>query len=349
MICFAGMISSTYAQDTKAYDSEIERIVKKIRQYPQRTRDLDELKLNYDLASNTDKEKISGFLAAGQPGIWLEVYQIYKKLDNRQMLIKSLPQKSVEMSGIELVDYEWKMKEAKYKACEYSYTRGKKLMQSDDPADVKQAYLDFMQVAGLECTYTDLDKMLRKAILKGSTQMEFELNNRTGRKISASIVNQLTSVIWEFKKAKYGQEQTPAVNDSFSFVLRINLDEMLIGSDQVKEVQYQEERDVLQDNVVVDTMKCLVTETRQLKKAMLAGNLEYIDKQTGRVVNRIPLKVETVFRNSYASLQGNPDAAGDETRKLLKSAKADYPTAEQMIMDATEEFSRKAAEIILSE
>jgi hypothetical protein len=124
---------------------------------------------------------------------------------------------------------------------------------------------------------------------------------------------------------------------------------MLIGTDQVKEVQYQEERDVLQDHVVVDTMKCLVNETRQLKKAMLAGNIEYIDKQNGRIVNRIPLKVETVFRNSYASLQGNPDAAGDETRKLLTSTKAVYPSAEQMVMDATEEFSKKAAEIILSE
>lgn len=349
MICLTGLMSSIIAQDTKAYDAEIDRIVKKISQYPQRTKDLDELKSNFDLANNTDKEKVSSLLAAGQPGIWLEVYQIYKKLDNRQLLIKTLPLKSIEISGIELVDYDYKMKEAKYKACEYSYTRGKKLMQSENPVDVKQAYLDFMQVAGLECSYADLDKMLRKAILKGSTNMEFELNNKTGRKISAAMVNQLTSVIWEFKLAKYGQEKTPEVNDSFSFILRINLDEMLIGTDQVKEVQYQEERDVLQDNVVVDTMKCLVNETRQLKKAMLAGNIEYIDKQNGRIVNRIPLKVETVFRNSYASLQGNPDAAGDETRKLLTSTKAVYPSADQMIMDATEEFSKKAAEIILSE
>lgn len=82
---------------------------------------------------------------------------------------------------------------------------------------------------------------------------------------------------------------------------------------------------------------------------MLAGSLEYVDKQTGRIIDRIPVKVESVFTNAYATLQGNPDAAGDDTRELLKARKAAYPTNEQMILDATEEFARKASEIILAQ
>jgi hypothetical protein len=349
ILSLSGLLISAFSQDTKVYDDEIGRIIKKVGQYPQRTKDLDVLKLNFDQANSIDMEKVSSLLATGQPDIWLEVYNMYKKLDNRQLLVKIIPQKSIEVAGIILVDYDRKIKESRYKACEYFYTRGQKLMQSDIPADVRQAYLDFIQVAGLGCAFSDLDKLLRKTILKGSTNMEFELNNRTGKKISSAIVNQLTSVIWEFKKAKYGQVLAPVNSDSFAFILRINLDEFLIGNDQVKEVQYQEERDVYQGDNLVDTIKCLVIETRQLKKAMLTGNLEYIDKQNGRVVNRIPLKVESVFRNAYATLQGNPDAAGEETRKLLLSKEAQYPTGEQMILDATEEFSRQAAGIILAE
>jgi len=349
ILSLTGLLHGVFAQDTKVYDDEIGRIIKKIRQYPQRTKDLDNLKLNFDQATNIDKEQVGSLLATGQPDIWLEVFNKYKKLDNRQLLIKTIPQKSIEVSGIVLVDYDWKIKESKYKACEYYFARGQKLMQSDIPADIRQAYLDFNQVAGLGCAFNDLDKLFRKTILKGSTSMEFELNNRTGKKINSAIVNQLTSVIREFKKAKYGQDIPPSGSDSFSFILRINLDEFLIGNDQVKEVQYQEERDVYQGDNVVDTIKCLVTETRQLKKAMLKGSLEYIDKQSGRIVNRIPLKVESVFRNAYATLQGNPDAAGEETRKLLLSKEAQYPSGEQMILDATEEFSRQAAGIILAE
>lgn len=350
MICFTGLtISMIKAQDTRIFDEEINSIVKKIHQYPQRTKDLDRLKINFDQANSIDQAYINSLLVTGQPGIWIDIYNSYKKLDNRQLLVKTIPAKSIEISGIQLVDYERNLKESMRKACAYYYARGNKMLQSDIQNDVQQSYQDFMQVANLECSYEDLDKLLRKAILKGSTNVEFELNNRTGRQIDAKVVNQLTSVIWSFKKAKYGQDKPAEVNDSFAFIIRINLDEMQIGTDQVKELQYQEERDVYRNDIVVDTIRCLVFETRQLKKAMLSGSLEYIDKQSGHVVNRIPLKVETVFRNSYATLQGDPDAAGDETRKLLQSKKAEYPSGGQLMMDATEEFSRKASEIIIAE
>jgi hypothetical protein len=159
----------------------------------------------------------------------------------------------------------------------------------------------------------------------------------------------LSIIIWEFKRAKYGQVKPDTTDNSFAFIFRVTLDELQIGPDQFKELQYQEERDIYQDNMVVDTIKCLITETRQLKKALLTGSLEYIDKQTGQVVNRIPIMVESIFSNAYASLQGDVNAAGEETIKLLKAKKAAYPSSEQMILDATEEFSRKAREIIFSE
>jgi len=59
--------------------------------------------------------------------------------------------------------------------------------------------------------------------------------------------------------------------------------------------------------------------------------------------------VETVFSNAYATLQGDPNAAGETTRQLLISKKAAYPSDEQMILTATEEFAKKAREIILAE
>jgi hypothetical protein len=102
----------------------------------------------------------------------------------------------------------------------------------------------------------------------------------------------------------------------------------------------------MQGEIVIDTIKCLVRETRQLKKASLKGNLEYVDKQNGQVINRVPIFVESVFSNSYASLQGNPDAAGEETRQLLKAGKAEYPGTDQMTRDVTEEFTKRAREII---
>jgi hypothetical protein len=336
-------------QNVTQCDEDISRIVSKLQQYPGRTNSLDDLKTCFDLANQADQERIRTLLSTGQPDIWFDIYQAYLKMDNRQKMIMKLPEKTINQAGIVFTDYKKSLSESKYKAATYLHAHGEKLLQSEKPGDARQAYIELLQVASLDNSYKNLDKLIRKAILKGATNVEFEMHNRTHKTISPAMTDQLSIIIWEFKKAKYGQVKPTVTDKSFSFTLRVILDNLEIGPDQVRDLQYQEERDVYQGDQVVDTISCLIDESRQLKKAQLIGSLEYYDNQTGQVVNRIPIKVESVFTNAYATLQGNPAAAGEATVELLRAKKAAYPSDEQMILDATQEFSRKAGEIILAE
>lgn len=347
MPCISCITAS--GQSTVKYDEAISQIVGKLLQYPGRTKSLADLKSNYDQANEIDQGRIKSLKATGQPDIWYDVHQSYVKLDNRQNMIMKLPVQKIQQAGIELADYQKSLSESKHKATAYLYTHGERLLDSNKPEDARQAYIEFMKTARLTDSYKQLDVLIRKAILKGATNVEFEMHNRTRRPVSSSMIDQLSIIIWEFKQARYGQGKPAVTDNSFSFTLRIILDELKIGPDQVKDLEYQEERDLYRGDQVVDTIKCLIQETRQLKKAQLAGSLEYYDNQTGQVVNRVPIKVESVFTNAYATLQGNPEAAGEATRELLKAKKAAYPSDEQMILDATEEFTRKAREIILAE
>jgi len=338
-----------FSQTTKQYDEAISQIAGKIQQYPGRTKDLDALKENYYQANKIDDDYIKTLMTSGQPDIWYEVFQTYIKLENRQIMIMKLPGKTIQETGIVFIDYQMSLKESKHKATAFLYAHGEKLLQSEKPEAARQAYVELMKVAGLNNSHKSLDKLIRKAILKGATNMEFEMHNRTHKMISTSMIDQLSVIIWEFKKARYGQVKPAMADNSFAFALRVILDDLEIGPDQIRELEYQEERDLYQGKKVVDTIKCLIRESRQLKKAQLSGSLEYLDKQTGQIVNRIPIKVESVFSNAYAILQGDPGAAGDTTQELLKAKKAVYPSDEQMILDATEEFAKKAREIILAE
>jgi hypothetical protein len=346
----AGLGSSgVMGQTTAVYDKEISRIVGKIIQYPNRTKDLDDLKSNYDQANKTDLDRVKTLLATGQPDIYFEIYELYVKIDNRQKMVMILPEKAILKADLTLVDYKRTIAESKKKASAYLYAHGQKLLQSNDQEAARQAYAGLMKVVGMGESYSDLDKLIRKAVLKGATNVEFAMHNRTGKVISSSVIDRLSVIIWEFKKARYGQEKPAQADNSFAFILRVILDDLQVGPDQLRELEYQEERDIYQGEQPVDTISCLVLETRQLKKAQLSGSLEYVDKQTGKVVNRIPVKVESVFFNAYAELQGDPDAAGEDTRRLLGAKQAEYPSAEQMVLDATEEFAKKAGEIILAE
>jgi hypothetical protein len=336
-------------QTAPNYDENISRIVKKIHQYPNRTKDLDALKENYDLATKADLDKIKVLRSSGQPDIWYEVYLTYARLDNRQKAVKTIPDKSFRLLGIETKDYRNDLDETRNKATAYLFAHASKLLQEPKPESAVVAYNELLKVAELNGKYPDLDKMFRKAVLIGATDVKFEMDNQTGKMISSAMVDRLSVITQEFKKARYSRVSVPAVDQSFAFMIRVVLDDMQIGPDQIKDLSYEEERDRYQGETVIDTIRCQIKETRQLKKAQLSGRLEYFDPRLNQVINSVPVKVEAIFSNAYATLQGDPAAAGDETKKLLNSKKAAYPTDEQMILKATEEFSDKAREIILAE
>jgi hypothetical protein len=212
------------------------------------------------------------------------------------------------------------------------------------------AYDELYQLARIEPAYPDLDKMIRKAILIGAEDIKTELQNRTGYVVDNSLVDRLSMIVGEYKKARSGRVENATKDDgAFSFTLKVVLDNLDIGADQIREMEYTEERDIYENGRIADTIRCSVKEYRQLKKARMTGAIEFYDHQSGRVVNRVPVSVETIFSNAYAYLQGDPRAAGEATQALLSAKKAAYPTSEQMILDAAEEFARKASEVILAE
>ena len=95
-----------FSQASVNYDENISRIVAKIKQYPKRTKDLDELKEYYLKANQADRDSMQALRATGQPGIWYDIYMVYVKMDNRQKLVLSIPEKSFLMMGIEKLDYQ---------------------------------------------------------------------------------------------------------------------------------------------------------------------------------------------------------------------------------------------------
>jgi len=349
VLLFSMVIVQGFSQTSATYDENISHIVSKIRQYPKRTKDLDKLKENYLQANKVDLDSIQALRATGQPGIWYDIYEVYLKMDNRQKLVLTIPEKSFLMMGIDKIDYQKDLSESKYKATAYYYAHAVKLLEEKNPESARMAYNELVRVAMMNGSYRDIDKLIRKAILGGATNVLSEMHNRTGKVISNSMLEQLSIIIWDLKKARYGQAKPDTVNNSWPFTFRVVLDNLEIGPDQEKKLEYQEERDIYQGETVVDTIRCLISETRQLKKALLSGSLEYYDPRLRQVINSVPIKVETVFSNEYATLQGDPNAAGEDTRKLLESKKAAYPSDEQMILTATEEFVKKAKEIILAE
>ena len=160
-----------FSQTSVNYDENINHIVSKIRQYPKRTKDLDELKENYLQANKADLDRLQTLRATGQPDIWYDIYQVYVKLDRRQKLVMSIPEKSFLPMGIDKIDYQNDLNESKYKATAYYYAHAEKLLGEPKPESARQAYDELVRVAAMNGSYRDLDKLIRKAILGGATNV----------------------------------------------------------------------------------------------------------------------------------------------------------------------------------
>jgi hypothetical protein len=338
-----------FGQDIRKLDENIGRLTGKVVQYPGRTKLLVELKQAFDQANQLDLELIRQLKLTGQPDIWYQVYQANQRLSDRQETVSAITDKSLLAAGIQRTDYSVDLAESRSRAALYSYALAEKLLGESGPEPARKAYVELLKVARLkEGPYRDLDKLMRRSILAGYASMEFELYNRSGVSLNADIIGRMDKIVSDYKAAQSPVTTGQGADQGFEFSLRVIITRIDVSPDQIKEVVYGEERDIYDGELVVDTIGCNVYEYRQLKTATLTGRIDYFDKRLGRAVNSIPISVESVFTNAYAKLQGDPDAAGEETIRLLSSKQVDYPSAEEMMWDAADEFVKKAVEVILA-
>lgn len=344
------LVASAFSQDVSQYDENISKMVGKLRQYPLKTKYMTELGLNYRAAEKADQDLILQLKQTGQPDIWYQIYMANKRIAERHDLVRTLPRKTLDQSGVTFIDNTKDLEESRVRAGKYCYAVAKKMLADSTPESARLAYMELLKIARMKYNQApDLDKMIRRSILLGATSIEFELYNKSGKNLTGDIVGKLDKIVWDYKQVKYGQQKGDKPPVPFRFTMKVVITDVSVGQDQMKELTYEEQRDIYKDEVVVDTIDCYVKEYRQLKKASMGGRIDFYDNQIGQVVNTVPLSVEVIFTNAYATLQGNPEAAGDDTRKLLLSKQAEYPSAEQMVLDATDEFVRKATQVVLAQ
>lgn len=334
-------------QDSRGYDEDINRMMKRMEQYPRSSKYDKEIKEAYDGANQADLDRISALRRSGQPDIWYDVANLYSRLVARQKKVRSLPSARLGKIGFTFADYSSEYEKARYNAGAFLYAHAAKLLENDDLKNAKAAYVDLLRLASLYETYNGMDKLMMRAILLGADNIEFGLYNQTGKDLNYNVVDELSSLVDTYKKAKFTLFPPSPGEKPFDFSLRVRIEDIEVTSDKVKETSYREIRDIYEGDRVVDSIDCEVNVTDQYKAARISGRLEYFDKQLKETVLSIPVSATSTFKNTYAYLQGDPDAASNETRDILAHKKLPYPSDTKILMDAVENFTRQAGQVLL--
>ncbi len=340
--------NAALSQSLSELDAAYNKDFKKLKQYPQSAKRISALQESYEAISQGEQQMISSLRATGQPDIWYDIYRLYNKMDLRQKELQTLPGSTLKVLAVPFQDYSESILESKNRAETYFYAHAKKLLGDGGQEAAGLAYDDLVLLAGLSRSHDDLDVLLRKAVLDGATKLEYEFYNRTGKTLNEKIVDQISVAVMAYRAARKDADATTENLRQRPFIIKIYLTDLKVSPDRVKKANYVEERDVYSGDVVVDTIRCSIDEYKQVKGAVLDGRIDIYDVNMKNVINTVPIHAESMFVYSYATLKGNPDAAGKDTRVLLARKEVEFPSNEAIVMDAAAEFTKEAVKVLLN-
>ncbi|MGB0973435.1 MAG: hypothetical protein ACPGU9_00440 [Flavobacteriaceae bacterium] len=329
----------------------------------------------YAKANQRDLERIDFLTKDGNEAQLEEVYNIYLQLDKRQEKIKPvLPLHIIEenrTAQFKFTNYSSDIINTKNALSAYLYKNANTLMSSTSKFGFRQAYDDFTYLDKINPNYKDTRSLIEEAHQRGTDFVIVDIKNDTQKVIPKRLEDDLLNF------GTYGlndlwtvYHNTKVSGNPYDFSMQINLRDINISPEQVKERQIIREKQILDGketllddngNVVKDslgnpikidkykTIACNVHEFNQFKSVQVVGQVFYTDLVTKQLIDTFPLESEYVFEHRYATYNGDRNALDDVYLGLINKRVVPFPTNEQMIYDSAEDLKAKLKHIITNQ
>ncbi len=371
--CFIGLLayacsSSTTLLQRGDYDAAIERSIKRLLKNPTETNEISVLKRAYALANARDWDYIDELSASGREDVWTQLIPLYSKLRHRQDVLGRLPESVLHQVDYQRLDYNDAIAEAKRKAADYHFNRGREMLQGGSVQDARAAYQEFMTVQKYHPGYNNLEAFVKRALAQGTAYVIFRIKNNARvalpkdfeaeiRKISLSALDQRWLV--------FDTRTDDRVN--YAFAIDLNLRHIEVSPEKVDNERYKEAVEVedgydyvldARGNVMKDTagndikivrykeLAAYIQVHSMEKRSIVQGSLDYYNLSTGQLVKTVPLSSEFVFDYQFATFSGESKALSEESLRLVRRQAIPFPNDLQMIFDTNESIKNFAYQAI---
>ncbi len=357
------------------YDQAIALAVKKLKKDKASEKNDPHIALleeSFKKASKEDTRRIAFLKKDKDPSNIRTLYYLHLDLDNRQELIRPLlPLYSASLgrnAKFKMVNYTNELISSKKAYLEYLYREGDVYMKRQTIEDYRTAYNIFCEIDELQHNYLDVHTLKEDAHYLGTNFVFVSLNNLSGQIIPFRLERELldfnTYGLDDFW-TEYHSEQEQNIN--YNFGIALNFQEIAISPERISEREkirtkeiktgwvYKRDRE---GNIVNDengkpikidkfeTVTARVLITQQSKSVFVGGTVVYRDLITSRDLNNYPLSTEFIFENTFASVRGDERALTDEDLRLLRNRFVQFPSNEQMILDAGTDIKVRLKEIL---
>jgi hypothetical protein len=323
-------------------------------------------------AKQRDLESLNLLIKENNPSNYERIFNLYSQLNNRQERIKPLLPLQLIKEGRNAIfpmdDYSDEIIRSKNNLSGFLYANAKKLLDSKNKMDFRQAYDDLAYLEKLNPNYSDVRALMDEAQFKGTDFVHVYTKNETNMVIPTRLQDDLLNFSTygiNDKWTVYHNNKQKGINYDFGMI--VNFRQINISPEQVKEKQFVKEKqikdgvktlldangnvvkDSLGNPIKVDNMKTItvsIYEFTQFKSCQVTAKVDYIDFRSNQLINAFPVTSEFIFDYIYANYNGDKRACEENYYQFFDRRAVPFPSNEQMVHDTGEDLKAKLKGII---
>jgi hypothetical protein len=361
IIALSGCGSSKKQLERGNYDSAIDLAVRDLRRDPSDSKQIATLDRSYKIVNEQDIERIRFLKMEDKPANWDEIYQINKRLSDRQSLVRSVTPLELNGRTIEYpyVDYMPEMVAAKRKSADFYYAHGNELMKNQLKDSYRQAYYEFVRAKEYVGNYEGIDNKIEDSKYLGMSRVLITLQNRSILKFTQEFEEDLLSVNLPAINSEWVEYHTQNLNPDikYDYLINVNVKNIAVSPDQTmqrdsvikREVedgfsyQLDKNRNVMKDSLGNDiktkkykTLQCALVETVQAKACQIDGDIEIVQTNPKKVLKKDPMGAQSNFEHVSARAIGDVQALNQTQLNKTKTQPMPFPSDMEMVFRCSE-------------
>jgi uncharacterized protein YceK len=361
IIILSGCGSSKKQLQKGNYNAAVEKAVKQLRRDPKDVKQIDILDQSYKVANDQDNERIRILKMEGRPNSWDEIYLVYKALNDRQSLVRTVTPLNMNGRSVDYpyVDYVPEMVNAKRKAADFYYTHGNELMKSGLKQSYRQAFAEFIRAKDYVGDYEGIDSKIQEAKYQGMSRVFVSIQNSSILKFPKEFEQDLLALDLPGLNSEWVEYHTQNLNDNtqYDYFVNVNVKSIVVSPDQTIQKDSVIKRDVedgfayvldKKGNVMRDSLgndikqkkykslQCALVETIQSKACRIDGDVEVIQMNPNKVLKKDPIGAQSSFENISSRALGDIQALNAKQLERTRTSIVPFPTDIEMVVRCSE-------------
>lgn len=347
------------------YDAAINKAVKQLRKDPDNSKQIKILEQSFITANEKDNEQIRFLKMEGKPNNWDEIYLVYKGLNDRQSIVKTVTPLTLNGRTVDYptIDYLPEMVNAKRKAADFYYAHGNELMKNGLKESYRQAYDEFVRAKEYVGNYENIDNKIADAKNLGMSRVLVSIQNNSMLRFPPEFEQDLLALDLPALNSEWVEYHTQDLNSriQYDYYVNVNIKNVAVSPDKTiqrdsvvkKEVEdgfsyaLDPKGNVMKDTLGNDikikkykTLQCALVETIQTKGCQMDGDVEVIQVNPDKLLKKDPIYAQSAFEHFSSRAVGDIKALNAQQLERTKSAPVPFPVDIEMVVRCSESLKR---------